>query len=79
MLLLVLGEKWDGRIGLSLGLLVGYALGHAIAAQLYGIAPDDPATFMIAVRPPRPGGARLHPVPAFRAITVIPVFALREE
>ena len=80
VLLLVLGEGLGMvAFGLSLGLLVGYGLGHAIASQLYGVTPADPATFVIASTTLALVALVSTLFPAFRAMTVNPVVALREE
>jgi len=70
---------WMVALGLALGLLGGFGLGHAIASQLYGITPADPATFVIAASS-LTGVALLSTlIPARRAATVNPVVALRDE
>jgi ABC-type antimicrobial peptide transport system permease subunit len=66
-------------LGLSLGLLGGYGLGHAIASQLYGVTPADPATFVIAASSLALVALLSTLIPAHRAATVNPVVALRDE
>jgi hypothetical protein len=80
VLRLVLGEGLGMvAFGLSLGLLAGYGLGHAIASQLYGVTPADPATFVIASATLALVALLSTLFPALRAVTVNPVMALREE
>ncbi|MDP2876081.1 MAG: FtsX-like permease family protein, partial [Holophaga sp.] len=66
-------------LGLSLGLLGGYGLGHAISSLLYGVTPADPATFLIAAGSLAFVALLSIFIPARRAATVNPVVALRDE
>lgn len=66
-------------LGLSLGLLGGYALGHAITSQLYGITPGDPTTYVIVSGSLALVALLSTLIPARRAATVNPVVALRDE
>lgn len=66
-----------GAIGLAIGLAAAFAMSRAMASLLYGISPNDPATFIVvplalvvivlaATWLPARRAARLYPVAALR-------------
>jgi putative ABC transport system permease protein len=80
ILCLIMGEAMKlVAIGCAAGVLLGLALNRLMSSVLFGISPQDPATFMA-------GGVVLTVVallacwiPARRATRVDPLIALRHE
>src|SRR5262249_31847201 len=75
-----------GRAGLAIavpGVLIGvpcaWAAARLVRAQLYGIAPGDPRTLLIAAATSLATVLAASLLPALRASRVAPVEALREE
>ncbi len=66
-------------IELCLGLLLGLAATKASAAMLFGLAPHDPTTVALAITLMSAVALIASVVPAYRAATVDPIVALREE
>jgi ABC-type antimicrobial peptide transport system permease subunit len=74
---------WQGlkpaTIGVAVGVAAALAAGHVMSALLFGVAPQDPLTFVGVI------GLLLGVVltacliPAWRATSVAPVMALRGE
>ncbi|MCZ2146744.1 MAG: FtsX-like permease family protein [Bryobacterales bacterium] len=80
VLKLLLGEMaWLGAAGVGIGLPVAFVLSRFVKAQLFGMAPQDPATFgmasMMLLGILLPAGL----IPARRAISGEPVRALHYE
>ena len=73
----------DGLAIAVTGVLIGapcaWAAARLVRAQLYGIAPDDPRTLLIAAAMILATGLAASLLPALRASRVAPVDALREE
>ncbi|MCC6365966.1 MAG: FtsX-like permease family protein [Bryobacterales bacterium] len=77
---LVLGDvAWLGAVGVGIGLPAAFVLSRFVKTQLFGMAPQDPATFGMA--PMMLLGILLLAglIPARRAISVEPVRALHYE
>jgi len=66
-------------IGLSLGLLLALGMAHAIAGLLYGVAPDDLATFAGVTALLTGVALAACYIPARRAMRIEPIIALRSE
>ena len=65
--------------GVLIGALCAWAAARLVRAQLYGIAPSDPRTLLIAVAISLATVLAASLLPALRASRVAPVEALREE
>ena len=65
--------------GLSAGVLLAMALGRSIAALLFGTTPYDPAVIALACTVLTAVGMTAAAIPAFRAVKLNPISALREE
>ena len=65
--------------GVLIGAACAWAAARLVRAQLYGIAPDDPRTLLIAAAVFLATVLAASLVPALRASRVVPVEALREE
>jgi putative ABC transport system permease protein len=75
---LVVGQGMTlALIGLSLGLLLALGMGRAVAGLLYGVAPDDFATFAWVAAILAVVALAACYIPARRAMRVDPVVALR--
>ncbi len=77
---MILGEAARlAAFGAGVGVIVAYAAGRAMSALLFGIAPGDPATFasgvLVVIFATLVGSA----VPAFRAVRVSPLVAIRAD
>ncbi len=66
-------------IGVSAGIVLAVFAARAIADQLYGVAPFDPATFAIVIIAIVLASAAAALIPARRATRVDPIVALRYE
>jgi predicted permease len=66
-------------VGIAAGLPVAVALSRYVEAQLFGIKPNDPLTYMIAVSAMAAIALLAGAIPANRAARVDPIFALRYE
>jgi putative ABC transport system permease protein len=68
---------------LGAGLLIGIggalAAGRLLAAQLFEVRPSDPATYAIVAAALLATGLAASAIPAFRAMRVDPLVALRDE
>jgi len=70
---------WLTGVGVSIGLLLAFALAHGAASLLYGVHPGDPAVFAgitLAIVLVSLGSSWL---PARRASRIDPMVALRDE
>jgi len=65
--------------GLGAGVLLAMALGRSIAALLFGTTPYDPAVIALACTVLTAVGMTAAAIPAFRAVKLNPISALREE
>ena len=66
-------------VGTTVGLLVAFATGRALASLLYGVQPRDPATFGFIAAALTLVAAAACAIPARRAARVDPMVALRHE
>ena len=66
-------------VGLGVGLLTAWGLTRVFATILYGVRPDDPATFGIVTLTLAGLALVASYVPAHRASRVDPMIALRRE
>jgi ABC-type antimicrobial peptide transport system permease subunit len=66
-------------IGIGVGLPVAVALSRYVEAQLFGIKPNDPLTYLIAVVAMMGIALLAGAIPANRAARVDPILALRYE
>jgi predicted permease len=80
VLRLVLGRavRLSG-LGLALGLLAALVTARVLAGQLYGVAPNDPATFLVVGSTLALAALVAGYLPARRAVRVAPASALRAE
>jgi len=74
---LVSGPVGHGVVGLLMGGPLAVAASRALAAHLYGIGSDDPATFAQAAAVLLATAAVAALVPSFRAASIDPATALR--
>ena len=65
--------------GILIGIVAAALLGRLAAAQLFGVSPLDPATFAATAIMLGIAGLIASAVPAWRAVRVDPVIALRNE
>ena len=65
--------------GLGLGCVLAFAGSQLVSSMLYGIAPHDPATYVIAAASLFAGAALASWWPARRAAAVDPTIALRQD
>jgi len=80
VLALILREGMTvGVIGIGAGLAGGLALNRAVAALVYGVPPDDPATFAVVAAALGAVALAACAIPALRASRVDPMIALRDE
>jgi ABC-type antimicrobial peptide transport system permease subunit len=68
-----------GLIGIVPGVILAFAAGRALRALLFGVAPNDPATFTVAVAVALVITFAGALVPAVRALRVNPISVLRAE
>jgi len=66
-------------LGLAVGLGLGLLLSRFIRSELFGVAPNDPATFAVAAAVLIAVGSAASLVPAIRASRTDPMIALRYE
>ena len=66
-------------VGSFAGIGAAYALAGLIKSLLFGVAPLDPATYALTMATLALVGAVACAVPAFRAVRVDPLVALRDE
>jgi putative ABC transport system permease protein len=64
-------------LGVAIGAAAAYGLGKVIASQLYGVKPNDPATFLSATALVLVVACAACFIPARRAMRVDPMVALR--
>jgi putative ABC transport system permease protein len=80
VLLLVIGEGARlGLVGVLLGTLASLEVGKLISALLFGVLPDDPATFAAASLSLFALALIASAIPAFRAASVDPATSIRYE
>jgi ABC-type antimicrobial peptide transport system permease subunit len=65
--------------GVVVGVIVALFAGKAASAMLFGIAPQDPLTIVAAVSILVGAAVASGLIPAYRAATVDPMRALRDE
>jgi predicted permease len=70
---------WLVGTGVALGLAVAWGLSRYVSSQLYGIAPHDPTTIVLAASVLGLVALTAGYIPAWRATRVNPVLALRYE
>jgi predicted permease len=68
-----------GLIGIVPGVILAFAAGRALRALLFGVAPNDPATFTVAIAVALVITFAGALVPAVRALRVNPISVLRAE
>jgi ABC-type antimicrobial peptide transport system permease subunit len=66
-------------VGLALGVAAALVLGRAMAGLLYGIATNDPATFLTVAALMTAAGLGASWIPARRAARLDPATTLRAE
>jgi putative ABC transport system permease protein len=66
-------------IGLGIGLMGALALGRLVASLIYGVHPTDPITFGAVSLLLASVGLLASVVPAYRAVRIDPLVALRDE
>jgi predicted permease len=66
-------------IGLALGVLLAFGSGKLLASQLFGLSPQDPATFTAAILLLGTVALLAAFLPAWRASRVDPIVALRQD
>ena len=66
-------------IGLVIGVAVSFATNRLLQSELWGTTPTDPTTFVVAILVTLAIGAIACLVPAWRAVRVEPMVALRHE
>jgi ABC-type antimicrobial peptide transport system permease subunit len=66
-------------ISLALGVPAALALSQLLRSQLYGVTPNDPVTFVIAVVVLSASALTAIYLPARRAAKIDPMLALRHE
>ena len=80
VLWLVLREvAWMSVIGIGVGLPVAIGLSRMVESQLYGLTPNDPITYAVAIAAMACIAALAGLIPANRASQVDPIRALRYE
>jgi ABC-type antimicrobial peptide transport system permease subunit len=72
-------SMWLVAGGVAIGLLLAFAAGRLIASQLFGLAPTDAGTFLLATLLMVAVSAAAGYLPARRASRVDPNEALRYE
>jgi ABC-type antimicrobial peptide transport system permease subunit len=65
--------------GLAVGIAAAYALAPMIASLVYGVSPQDPATFIGIPLALAAAAALAIYIPARRAMKIDPIVALRYE
>jgi predicted permease len=66
-------------VGVALGIPLAFLVGHALASTLYGVKPDDAASFAFAVLGVAAVAIVASVIPARRAAAIDPLTALRSE
>lgn len=72
-------SAWVAVIGIAIGVAGSYAFAHAIRALLYGVAPTDPLTFVLAAAALAVLVLLASLVPARRAARLNPMDVIRAE
>ena len=70
---------WIGLCGLTAGLFTAFGLTRLMASLLYGVTPDDPATFAAAGIALSVTALLASGIPAMKAVLIDPLTALRHE
>jgi putative ABC transport system permease protein len=73
---------WDAgaaAAGVATGLIAAYFASRVLANQLYGVQPADPATFLAVPAVLTATALAASAIPAWRAMRVDPLVALRYE
>lgn len=71
--------SWLTGAGISIGLVLAFALSHLVANLLFGVRPDDPVVFTVIALTIAAAALGSSWIPARRAARVSPVQALRAE
>jgi ABC-type antimicrobial peptide transport system permease subunit len=66
-------------VGCAVGLAAGLSITHLLRSQLYGVSPQDPATFLVSVGLLSAVAMLASAAPAWRAAKTDPIRALRHE
>jgi putative ABC transport system permease protein len=66
-------------LGMALGLPAAFGIAHVLRMLLIGVSPSDPTTFVMVVLVLVLAGVLGCAIPAWRAIRVDPIVALRYE
>jgi len=74
---------WQGMrpllLGMAIGLPAAFAITHVLRSTLVGVSPGDPVTFLMVVFVLVLAGALGCAIPAWRALRIDPIVALRYE
>jgi ABC-type lipoprotein release transport system permease subunit len=66
-------------VGVTIGLLLSWAIGRLLSGLLYEVSPLDPIVFAVAPLLLTASSMLASFVPARRAATIVPLTALRSE
>jgi predicted permease len=79
LLMVLRGAFVQVGLGLAIGVPVALLGAHSIASQLYGVAPYDPVTMLLAIAALAIAAGAAALLPARRAASIEPMIALRTE